>query len=280
MSAISQKVDVVSTKLQGMFGRLSSEFSSGLLAKFTMPLTMMKKFVEPFAELVMLARPAEVNRMNMAFKDAMAVIGRAMTPVVQAATAAIREFGDILAQNEPTLRALGNRVAETITALFKAYKTAADESPMMMGLIAEALSTALSAVQALGEALAGLAILMNKLVTPIAKLLGFSASPTNPDASSQFAAVRDVTTQTSAEAVSRSAIERAIGQGRQDPMVKVADHANKIEEYLKYIWEWLNKLELPKLPAGLGGAAKQAASGDFVGLGARLGGWLASAATR
>lgn len=102
-------------------------------------ITSIKMFVDA-------ANPAVVDQFNMAIKDTVAVVGHALTPVLQALTPGLRLFGDLLASIMPSWEEM-----EAITGPLNQYfhdmrKAIEPIIPILKGAL-------LLAIQGVGEAL-------------------------------------------------------------------------------------------------------------------------------
>lgn len=97
-------------QVEGAFGAVAGQA--------TMFASALKSMADPLTALTALSNPAAVKQFELAFADAMAVMGRVALPVVEALTRAMRVVGNMYARMEPYLLRVTNAVAEQIDKIF------------------------------------------------------------------------------------------------------------------------------------------------------------------
>ena len=204
--------------------------TSGLTAG----ITAIQALADPIANLTGLANPAALDAFSRAVNDDFAVVGRALLPVTEAFTRLLQKLGTYLAGAEPILNSVAQAFGRMIDQLGDEWLDALRESAPVMEALASALVDVAKEAAVAGRVVLFMAKLWNQAAGQLFKLLGFSGSSFNPNASAKGAAVRDVRAVSSAERVATEAQERALkqalnpGQPKEPPEVRSANYLSQI----------------------------------------------------
>lgn len=216
-------------------------------AALTAPLDMMAQAAAPLLGLVSRANPASAERFTRALEDGYGVIGRMLTPALDAATRLTRRLGDAYAKMEPVLKPTINAVTKLAEGLGNRLLTEVEKSGPLIAGVATSFELLVSALMPVKPAI-DILIEAFRLSTGILQGIGrLSGRKANPDGSGVGAAVRNVSIGTSAESISRDAqakaLQQALGTGEKvDPQVSL----------LESIYQWIstkipNKEDIPGL---------------------------------
>jgi hypothetical protein len=264
-SAARQSASLVSG-LAGMITGQMVKAMTGLLG-------IVKSAADPIEHLVRLFNPAKADVFVRAMTDAFAVVGRMLTPVLDAFTGVARKVGDLMAGMEPVLAPAMAAIAELVKVIGdEVVKTIRDNMPffeMLAAVITKVAQAAATAVQILGEAIRA----FNRMFGGrIARMLGFDGSSFDPKASSVGAAARQARFQAPKE-LSNDAIKNALQIGKEG--VKAKKPEERSADALEKIQGWLERNTGGLLGLiGGGGKDEKGKGSPTGGLTDRLGGNL------
>lgn len=284
----------VQGKVSGMISGVAGGITSHVTGVMTAAATSLKAFADPIAELVALANPAAVQQFTLAFRDTMAVMGRAMLPLMNSLTKVMRGVGDQFARVEPLISAVSEKIGAVVEDIFAAWFKEMEENAPFIEAMGDAIVTVAKAAAWAAKGIMRIGENLMAMLKPVMELMGYTGAGKKASASSMGAAVRDVKTTSSAEDISKSAIEKAMmqslngGKEKKDPVVEAL---NPLAELVRLASEYLPNMptkedierfirELPgKLREGAGNFVTSNASKASPGMGL-LGNLLASALTR
>lgn len=182
------------------------------------------------------ANPATLQQFDMALEDIQGVIGRFLTPALQAVTPWVRLLGDTLASILPSSRELQYVMKELDPVLSELRKTVAVVAPLIRNELVSALRGATLYLKFFVNALG-----------PFSKL--FSLLPQGKLGSSFGAAARGASFLGGAEDIRRGVILGALERGAaEDPQRATAKNTGVIAEKVTAIQNALAKF------TGIGGA--------------------------
>ncbi len=230
----------------GPVSALIGGITQGLLA----PIDAIKEMADAIIQLVALANPGAVQQFTLALNDAMAVIGAAMTPMLEGMTIATRGFGDALAQLMPVMQPLFDAIGQ----LLANWAVAASGVYQAMAPLIELLVDDL--VEVLHDVTLGVATFQGALIelwTTLFSLLGMKSDRFKGDNNSQGAALRNFKSS-SVDQFSKDLFAKQLsvqgkgGQGKtpeqnMDDIRKAVEQGQKfirnISEVITSIWEWI-----------------------------------------
>jgi hypothetical protein len=220
--------------------------ADGITSKAVAAATALKSMADPINQLVGMSNPAPVEQFNIAFNDAIAVMGRGMLPITLAMTRAMRTLGDAYARVEPIVKRVSTAVGAGIDQVFgqleKIWRNNGPALEMMgdvlVGVIQTLANVMSLAVKAMSQQLNGL--------SKIARLFGYKGPP---DASAKGAANRTISTTTSGESISQRAIEKALaGKVNQSPEEKQVTLLDEMSGHMRDIKKFL-EANFPNVPS-------------------------------
>lgn len=129
---------MMKSQVEGVFGTLAGSA--------TMAAQAIKSMADPLTALTALSNPAAVKQFELAFADAMAVMGRVALPVVQALTRAMRIVGDMYARAEPFLLRVTVAMGAAIDKIFGKLETMSKGFGPMMEYASKAMTTVMKYV--------------------------------------------------------------------------------------------------------------------------------------
>jgi hypothetical protein len=281
------KVGQVAMAGLGPIGAVIGSLSGALTA----PIDAIKEMADAIIQLVGLANPGAVQQFTLALNDAMAVIGGAMTPMLEGMTIAMRTVGDTLAGMMPVLQPLfdqlGQSIANWAVGFRQIWEAAAPLIDMLVVGLVETLKDVSVAVATFQGALV-------ELLHTLTMMLGIDRGKFNKDASSQGAAVRNFKVS-SVDQFSKDLFAKQLsvigkgGQGRtpdqniaeiREAIVKGQAIMIEIRDLLKLIWDFINGTLKGIMGDSAAGGLKQGVTGGLGGnggLGGLIGGMLGKA---
>lgn len=193
-------------QIEGLFGKAAGQV--------TMFASALKSMADPLTALTSLSNPAAVKQFELAFSDAMAVMGRVALPVVNAFTSAMKIVGNTYARVEPLMlrvtNAMGAGISQVFGELEKVWKS---NGPMI-----DMMTTALTKWVKIGTQVAIVFVrvidIFARIYSSVAKFLGFK-DYSKPDASAKGSAVRSVNITSDSESVAKDAQTKAFMQAMQ-----------------------------------------------------------------
>ncbi len=247
------------------------------IGKFTMAAGVIKSLADPVANLARLANPAAVHLFELAWSDALAVVGRAAVPLIDSFRRAMENVGDMYAKFEPIFTKFFTRVGEAIEMVFGAMAEAAERNaPVVdlmltaMGRMAQVAGYVAAAMIKLGNAF----FMPMRLAAMLAKALGFGDIAKG--ATSKGAAIRDVQIGNSAEdfarEAQRKAFMQAVASGRGgkpavDPLTSMNTTLGLIkvgvDTIARFVTAWANTKGIDNDDIQVGGKAVDDVEGGF-----------------
>jgi hypothetical protein len=197
-----------------------------MAGRFTAGAGLIKSLAEPFANLTRLANPAVVKLFEMAWEDALAVVGRSAVPLIDSFRRSMEKMGDMYAAFEPVFTKFFERVGGALEMVFSTVAQVAMENAPALELMITAMGRAAQVAGYVATAFIRLTEVFRMPLNMLAKLLGFGDTLAR-GATSKGAAIRDVQITGSAEdfarEAQRKAFMQAIASGRgeapaQDPL--------------------------------------------------------------
>jgi hypothetical protein len=204
--------------------------------------------------VVALASPGTAERFDLALKDATAVVGQALTPVLEQATSIVRLFGDILATILPSAAEFREALAPISDFLNDLRDALGSIAPVIHEVLVEGLKI-------LGAALRTVILPFRILAKIIEGLFGGAEALKT----SMGAAVRNVSFQSAesfAKQVNLAAFKSGIGTGK-GPLDKIGDTVAQINKTLDDIRDWVKAIgqKYTGLKEAVSTAALKAAAG-------------------
>lgn len=252
-------------------GALSSKATAALTA----PLDLMAHAAAPLLALVSRANPASAERFTRALEDGYGVIGRMLTPALDAATRLTRRLGDAYAKMEPVLKPTINAVTKLAEGIGNRLLTNLEKSAPLIDVVATSFELLAASMAPTIKALELAAYIFEYTMMRPLRNLGFGRK-VDPKASGVGAAVRNVSIGTSAESISRDAqaraFQQALGTGEKvDPQVSLLQEIkqflannlafDKVKELIKTVVESM----LPTIPGGKDRTGIQRGMEDSIG---------------
>lgn len=281
MMSLTKSAGFAGIAVRGL-GRATMTITS-LIAE---PIRLMQDLGNVISHFVGLANPGAVQLFTLALNDAMAVMGRMLTPVLRGMTIYIRAFGDVLAKMEPVLQPLFSQIGQ----LFANIALGAAEIWKAGAPLVELLTDVLVDLMREGaRAVAFFQGIFVELIKTLMSFLGLKSKRFNPDADSTGASVRQVRTQ-GVEEFARSVFEKSLmgifNQGKKDPVAiqqdilaairegqavvaKIRDHVEMVANYISTGWDvlsaWLGENTVIAILNGLAkSTGMKDASGGFI----------------
>jgi hypothetical protein len=222
-----------------MVGAAFHKATSTMAEALTIWVGVVKAAAGPVAELAAVHNPARVEAFTRALNDAYGVVGRLLTPVMDAFTRSARKVGDLMARMEPVIEPAMNAIAGLVENIFdqfvQTYEKNAPIFDMLATVIKNVAEAVSSAVTLIGKAIRLVLAPMQML----AAALGFGKTE-NPDASAVGAARRDARfvgpKQISDDAIKSSLMQ---GIGREKPPTE--KHLENINKNIENIWKAVEK---------------------------------------
>jgi hypothetical protein len=255
--------------VEGAFGHMAGSATAAA--------SVLHSMAEPFANLTRLANPAAVKLFEMAWEDALAVVGRAAVPLIDSFRRAMENVGDTYAKFEPFFTKFFERVGGAIEMVFSTMADMAERNAPLIDLMLTALGRA---AQVFGYVASGAIYLVNtlnpvfNLFRALARALGFGDFAKG--ASSKGAAVRDVQITGSAEEFAREAQRKAFmqavagarGAPAKDPLQELFGISGTLTTIAGFVDGILG---IARAWAAVKGVVAGGATGAGVGAGAAIG---------
>ena len=250
VSRALQGVNVGSRLATGALGALSAGLK-GLSQALTAPLSAVQGMAAAITQMVELANPGVVMQFTLALRDALAVMGGMLTPVMQGMTIAVRAIGDTFAALTPVLQPLFNQIGQLFADWAVVFKEVIKAAAPLIQLFSDAM------VDALRQLAVGFAMVEGVIIEvyhAIAELFGLK-SRFDPNAKSQGAAVRQ-THVGSVESFAGDVFKKSLqgvfgaGQGKKPEQIQgeilsaIAEGRKwviEIRQDVGKIWDWFNK---------------------------------------
>ncbi len=224
-----QRLSGLASQATGLFTQTLTVFVSGL-----------ERAARPIEQLVRIANPAQADAFNRAIRDAYAVIGRSLIPVMQSFTKVARQVGDTMAGLEPVFKPAIASMARLVEVMGNELNKSIRDNIYLF----ESLSVSLIRV---GEAITYVIEQANKMQPPhsgeiaSAALLGplgiggrDKIGKFDPNASGVGAAARQASF-IQPKQLSDDMIKNALNMG-------VGQKETKSETYLGNIWDSMKQL--------------------------------------
>lgn len=241
--------------------RFASSISDTAVKAMTAWIGVVDHMAAPIAKLVQVANPAVAERFYRALADAYAVVGHALTPVMEAFTRAARKVGDVMAGLEPTFRPVMQAVERFIDTTVGVFGRLVEKQAPVFELMANVFTKVADAATFLVRVFGGFIDTFNGISRTVAQLLGFKGDSFDKNATSQGQAFRQ-SRMTQPKGIADEAIKNAIGVGLgQKPKPPELTALEKIEKHTDAIRDWLTK---NRPPTGPGDAAKSVVTGEGV----------------
>ncbi len=219
-----------------------------LTTTFTRALTVFVRGIDdaakPIEALVRLANPAQADAFQRAIKDAYAVIGRSLIPIMEAFTRSARKIGDAMAGLEPIMEPAMKKLAEFVDELSTGIAKAIADSPETFKLLSSAIQMAVEQTKVWIPLLEQQAQIMNMMMAPENLIFGSGKGPGfDKNATSAGAAARGaqfVQPKQIADDMIKNALNMGVGAKQTDNQA-----LNSIDETLKKIQtgfeKWWNR---------------------------------------
>ncbi len=195
---------------------------------------------KPIQSLVRLANPAQAEAFDRAIKDAYAVIGRSLIPIMEAFTRSARKIGDAMAGLEPIMEPAMKKLAEFVDELSTGIAKAIADSPETFKLLSSAIQMAVEQTKVWIPLLEQQAQIMNMMMAPENLILGSGKGPGfDKNASSAGAAARQaqfVQPKQIADDMIKNALNMGVGAKKTDNQA-----LNSIDDTLKKIRDGFEK---------------------------------------
>lgn len=186
---------------------------------------MGEKAVQTGFQFAAIANPATAQLYERAVLDSEAVLGQRFVPVVELATAAVRDVGDFFGEILPSAGEFRASLVEFKPALDELRDAARDVAPIIKDVLGASLKELAAGARAVTDVTKNVTLGFRALADKIGLPLG------GPAVSSVGAASGSVTIG-GIEDVSRKMFEAAVGQGRQiDAPIRTADTLERIEAW-------------------------------------------------
>jgi len=200
---------------------------AGLVAPFRAATSAIGSFVEK-------ANPKAMERLNIAFDDVTAVVGQALTPVIEALTPAVRLFGDFLKSILPSADEFKDALAPFGELLSELRDSLAPVAPIIK-------DTLVTGLRLLGEALRIVLIPIKALFRLLGDLFGVEGDKAAPLKSSVGAASRQIRFEdptTAARGVYQAAFMARTGAGAREktPLDKIGEKIDSASAWLEKIF--------------------------------------------
>jgi hypothetical protein len=234
-----------------------------IAGRFTAGAGLIKSLAEPFANLTRLANPAAVKLFEMAWEDALAVVGRAALPLIDSFRRAMETVGDMYAAFEPMFTKLFERIGGAMEMVFSAVAKVAMDNAPAFDLMLTVMGRAAQVAGYVATAFVRLTEVIRMPLNMLAKLLGFGDTLAR-GATSKGAAIRDVQITGSAEdfarEAQRKAFMQAIASGRgeepaQDPLSFLPTISGTLSTIAGFVNGILGIAQAWAAIKGVGGAA-------------------------
>lgn len=238
MMSLTKSAGFAGIAVRGL-GRATMTITS-LIAE---PIRLMQDLGNVISHFVGLANPGAVQLFTLALNDAMAVMGRMLTPVLRGMTIYIRAFGDVLAKMEPVLQPLFSQIGQ----LFANIALGAAEIWKAGAPLVELLTDVLVDLMREGaRAVAFFQGIFVELIKTLMSFLGLKSKRFNPDADSTGASVRQVRTQ-GVEEFARSVFEKSLmgifNQGKKDPVAIQTEILDAIKQGQAFVQKLKEKVD-------------------------------------
>lgn len=238
-----------------------------LTSKLMGPLKGIQEIAGQIGQFVQLANPAVMHQFVLAMNDAMAVLGHALTPIMQALTVYTRQYGDALAKLMPVLQPLFNAISDVIAGLSVGFVPMLQAIAPFLQLFVDTMTDLL---RLWGHGIAFLQGVIIEFLNTLATAFGLE-SRFNLDKTSRGAAKRPAEVAGVAETAAkmfRDAAQNMIMRpegGKKDNLAFMQEIATSIAEgqkvvkqirdFVKTVAEWVEKQV-----GEVGGTAKDAAA--------------------
>jgi hypothetical protein len=246
--AAGAEIKGLSQQFQGLTQRARqgahavTQFAMSISGQATKAMTLwidtVQSMAAPVEQLVRVANPAAAERFAMAVRDAYGVVGRLLTPVLDAFTRVARKVGDVMAGLEPVFRPVVSAVSQFIDVVGDEFtQYIARQAPvfeMLAAVLGEVVQVATIAARAVGmlvERIGGIA-------RGIAQFFGFDGSKFDPKATGVGAAARNARFVQPKE-IANDAIRNALMAGR--PADTEKGYLKSIDDRLKNFIEWVER---------------------------------------
>lgn len=208
-----QKTQIAIAGVKGTMESLASA-ATGANTPMLAMLDTMKKFAAPVAALVKLSNPGPVAQFELVMKDAYAVLGRQLVPVLKAFTYGFQKLGDVFAKLEPIIAPFFETVGAVMMDMFDTIASALLENRDVFSYLAKVAGIAAEAVGMMFKAFVQLQLVFNPAIAALRVVSSlfndiFGKRKMDKDATSKGAAVRDVRIGNSAEDLAKRAQESA-----------------------------------------------------------------------
>lgn len=191
---------------------LSTKFVGGLKTA----IDILHSAAAPVEALVRIHNPAKAQLFMVAINNAYGVIGRMLTPIMDAFTRSARKLGDLLAGMEPVVAPLIRAIANLIDTVGTRWMDMVKEHGGGLQFMVDVLVTVAQNAMAAAHGVLILADALYKLIqsTPIGRLTGFGGAMSRFDPNrTAFGAAGQQARFVGAKAVSDEAIKAAMMQG-------------------------------------------------------------------
>ena len=264
----------------GMLGGLVGKATEAMTHSLTMWVGMMKSAAGPVAELVAIHNPARVEAFTRALNDAYGVVGRLLTPVLDAFTRSARKLGDFMAGLEgtvaPAMNAVGALVEHVTNRFIETYRKNAPVFEAMADVLVKFANAAMKVADVVFSAIGKILQVGNA----VARLFGFDGGSFDSKASAVGAARRDARFVGS-KAISDDAIKSSLMQGIGREHKSPEQSLNSIATATGNVAEWfrvngqklIDKVQLVERNVD---RARTAASGAAAGVAGPLVRWAAA----
>ena len=224
-------------------GKLTEEAgkaSHKLTSMMTAFIDLVQAAAGPVQRLVAIHNPARAEAFTRAMTDAYGVIGRLLTPVMDAFTRTARKVGDVMARMEPIFKPLMEAVSQIIDTIADDFVAGMEKNAPGFQNLADVLTKVAQVVNLAAQGLSKLLNVARDFVGGIARILGFGGTAFDPKASAVGAGHRQARfvgpKQISDDAI-KSSLMQGIGVQKKTPEQAL----NDIAGFTGKLWDWYEK---------------------------------------
>ena len=224
-----------------MLANLAGKAVSYLTETMTLWIGTLKAAAGPVEQLVAIHNPARAEAFTRALNDAYGVIGRMLTPVLDAFTRSARKLGDFFAglggTAAPAMEAVAALVEHLVDKFVSTYQKNAPVFEAMIDVVVKFATAAMKVADVVFSAIGKVLQVANA----VARLFGYGGESFDPKASAVGAAHRQARfvgpKQISDDAIKSSLMQGIGGEKKRDPVTALNDIAN----FTKFLKEWYER---------------------------------------